>query len=142
MMEMVLAYKTALVWLSILSLLFFIFSLAALPWVVARIPVDYFMGLARGTGRVGASKKSRPASPVKMAGMLVKNMVGMVLIAGGIIMLFIPGQGLLTILAGMMLMDFPGKRTLILGLAGFESIQRGINWIRKKRGVPPLQFPR
>src|SRR5688572_19372307 len=38
-----------------------------------------------------------------------KNLLGVVLIVLGIIMLVLPGQGLLTILIGLMLLSAPGK---------------------------------
>ncbi len=39
-----------------------------------------------------------------------RNLYGGLLIIAGVIMLFTPGQGLLTLLAGFLLLDFPGKR--------------------------------
>ncbi|WDP89395.1 MAG: hypothetical protein HUN04_06510 [Desulfobacter sp.] len=138
MMEILLAYKTTLLWLSALSLFFFLFSLAALPWILARIPETFFLDLARDGGGV---RKNKPLSPGKMVLAVMKNLAGLILLAGGIIMLFIPGQGLLTMLAGLLLIDFPGKKKLLLILASQPGIQKGTNWIRAKKGVPPLRFP-
>lgn len=49
---------------------------------------------------------------LRLIGLIVKNIVGAVLFLGGLAMLFLPGQGLLTMLIGISLMDFPRKREL------------------------------
>lgn len=136
-MEIIWAYKTVLIWISGLSLFFFLFSLAAVPWLVARIPESYFRDLAAG----GKVKNEGDALPEKILARGLKNTVGLILVLAGIIMLFVPGQGLLAILAGLVLVEFPGKRRLVVFLVGQRSIQNGLNWIRRKKGVPPLAFP-
>lgn len=139
MMEMIWAYKTVLIWISGLSLILFLFSLAAVPWLVARIPATYFRDLAS----VGKVKKNEGGSVlVRIFVRGLKNTVGLVLVLAGIVMLFVPGQGLLTILAGMVLVEFPGKRRLVAFLVRHRSVQKGLNWIRRKKRVPPLVFPR
>ena len=56
----------------------------------------------------------------------------------GIIMLALPGQGILTILVGLMLVDFPGKYGAERWVVGQRSVLKGINWIRTKSGKPRL----
>jgi hypothetical protein len=60
-----------------------------------------------------------------------KNALGFVLVLTGIFMLLLPGQGLLTIIAGMMLLDFPGKQLLERRLVRRPLVLRSINWLRK-----------
>ena len=55
-------------------------------------------------------------------------------------MLFLPGQGLLTIVVGLSFLDFPGKQFLLNHLIEHGSVQKSMNWIRGKYGRPPLIF--
>ena len=72
--------------------------------MAVRIPADYFRRDRRGPT---AWRKRHPA--LRLAVLILKNALGAVLVLGGVIMLFMPGQGLLTIFLGIVLMDFPGK---------------------------------
>ena len=56
-------------------------------------------------------------------------------------MLFIPGQGLITMLVGVMLMNFPKKRTLALRIIRQREVSRAVTWMRKRSGRPPLLLP-
>jgi hypothetical protein len=56
-------------------------------------------------------------------------------------MLILPGQGLLTILLGVMLVDFPGKRSLELLIIRRPSISRVVRWVRQRSGRDELQIP-
>jgi hypothetical protein len=60
------------------------------------------------------------------------------LVALGVLMVFIPGPGILTILLGVTLLDFPGKRRLELKLISRPEVLRGVNAIRARYGRPPL----
>jgi hypothetical protein len=50
----------------------------------------------------------------------------------------VPGPGLLTVLLGIMLLDFPGKRALELRLVRRQQVHRTIDRVRKRYGKPPL----
>ena len=56
----------------------------------------------------------------------------------GILMLALPGQGLLTIIIGLVLMDFPGKYHAERWVISRHSILLTSNWIRKKADKPAL----
>jgi hypothetical protein len=73
--------------------------------------------------------------------LVVKNVVGIVLLACGLVMLFTPGQGILAILVGLSLMNVPGKRALELRIVRSRPVLKAINWIRKKNHRPPLELP-
>lgn len=122
--------------LAIFSLATFVISGIALPWLMTRLPADYFLEKDRAT---------RPSWPRHRAlywtWRLLKNLLGAVLVLAGVVMLFTPGQGVLTILAGLWLMDLPGKRRWELHLIGRPKVLASINWIRQKAGRPPLQVP-
>lgn len=70
-----------------------------------------------------------------------RNIIAFVLICLGILMLVLPGQGLLTIFMGMVIASFPGRRRLINSLAARPGILRRLNWIRRKANREPLQSP-
>ncbi len=111
-------------------------SLVAVPWILVQIPSDYFLRTSREPTLLDGM------SPVLRAILIVlKNGLGAVLIAGGIAMLVLPGQGILTILLGVSLIDFPGKYRLERKLVRQEAVHRSINWVRRRRGREPILIP-
>jgi UPF0716 family protein affecting phage T7 exclusion len=73
---------------------------------------------------------------------VVRNVFGSLLLVVGVLMLVLPGQGLLTILIGLTLLDFPGKRRFVRRLLMRPQVLRVINAIRRRFGVAPLQVDR
>ncbi|MFW8600083.1 PGPGW domain-containing protein [Desulfobacterota bacterium M19] len=121
-----------LLWLAAFSVLTFIGSLLIIPILLVRIPVDYFVA---ETGR------SPRISLLILLSRVLKNISGLVLLGAGILMLFLPGQGLLTIVIALSLLDFPGKRALELRLIRQPRVYKAINWLRRKYKRPPLIIP-
>lgn len=119
----------------VLSLATFVLSLLTVPFFAVRLPVDYFT-MPR---RKRASRNWHPA--LRVTFLILKNFSAILLFLAGIAMLFLPGQGVLTMLMGLVLMDFPGKFRLERFLASRAPVLRAINWIRARRGVPPLIPP-
>jgi len=80
----------------------------------------------------------RPA--LRWAGLIGKNVLGIVLVLLGIVMSLpgIPGQGVLTILLGIMLLDLPGKRRLEQKILKQPKVLEKINRLRHKFSKPPL----
>ena len=117
----------ALLWtLGGLSVFLFIASLVAVPWLVVRIPADYFLGKTR------ADHRPRFRHPgLRVVLLVLKNLTGGILLAAGLAMLLLPGQGLLTLFMGVMLIDFPGKYRLERRIVRIPVILRAINWIRR-----------
>jgi hypothetical protein len=120
-------------WLAGASVLMFVGSLLAMPWLLARMPEDYFLH-----ERVSADPTER-WRPLWVTVRVLKNLAGIVLLLMGITMLVLPGQGILTMLIGISMIDFPGKRRLELNLIRRPRIYRGVNWLRRKAGHPPLK---
>jgi hypothetical protein len=54
-------------------------------------------------------------------------------------MLITPGQGVVSILMGLFLMEFPGKNTLELKFINHDQTFKTLNWLRNKAGKPPLK---
>ena len=118
--------------LALFSLVMFVFSLIAIPLVFVMLPPDYLTRPEQGGG---------PTGWLRWVYWVVKNLIGSIFIVAGIIMLLIPGQGLLSILIGLILIHFPGKRKLIKRIMGRPKILRSVNAIRAKAGKAPLEVP-
>jgi hypothetical protein len=124
--------KDILSGLVILSIVGFIGSLIAIPLILVRLPPNYF-------DERHPRKWMENHHPVlRLIGHILKNVVGFVLVAAGIAMLVLPGQGILTMLIGISLVDFPGKRQLERKLIGQPAVLNTINKVREKFGQPPL----
>lgn len=133
MLESIRAHKMAIMWIAGASIIAFIATVIAIPWLVARIPSDYF---AHG-------KRLRKEGPrrhvvVRCAFLMGKNLLGYLLIAAGIAMLVLPGQGVLTILLGFILVDLPGKYRFERWLVARPLVLRSVNRLRQRAGRDPL----
>lgn len=121
-----------LISLTVASAVGFIGSLIAIPLILVRLPADYF---DTRTPRHWM-KDHHPL--LRLMGLVVKNIVGAVFLLAGFAMLFLPGQGLLTMLIGISLMDFPRKRELEAKMVGQPTLLGVINAMRQKFHKPPL----
>ena len=128
-------HQHAVWWVAAFSGLVFVGSLILVPWLVVRIPEDYF------------AKSRRPKIPfanqhpvLRWIGLIVKNLLGIGLILAGLAMLVLPGQGLLTMAIGVLLIDFPGKHKLEGKLIRVRPVWKSINWLRRQAKVPPLEL--
>ena len=73
--------------------------------------------------------------------LVVKNVTGYVLLLAGILMLFLPGQGILTIIVGALFINFPNKKKILTRIILKESFQKSLDWIRAKRGKASFHWP-
>lgn len=125
--------EAILLWLAVSSIGAFVATLAVVPMLIIRIPADYFV----------LSRNERPPltghNPAVRAILKVgRNVFGLFFIIAGVLMLVLPGQGILTILVGIMLLRFPGKDRLVRWIVARESVFQSINWLRKRAGRPPI----
>ena len=120
-------------WLLASSVITFVASLIIVPLILTCLPEDYFISKGR---RHLAWADRHPALRITL--LLLKNLVGIIFVLAGIIMLALPGQGILTILVGLMLVDFPGKYDAERWVISQRSVLSAINWIRAKSGKPHL----
>ena len=121
-------------WLAVISASTFVVTLLAVPVLIIHIPEKYFLHEER-TSR----HNPKPAGGLRLVGLILKNIVGGFFVLIGIIMLLTPGQGLLSILVGIMLMDLPGKYQVERAIIRKEKVLSTINWLRAKAHRPPLQ---
>ena len=133
MREWILAHAVLLWWLAAVSVAMVVAALVAGPILLARLPADYY-ARSRQPSRLWVD-----VHPVARAILVVgKNALGCVLVMIGIVLLVLPGQGILTILAGIMLVDFPRKHRAERWILSRGPVLRSINWLRKRGGRPPL----
>ena len=71
-----------------------------------------------------------------------KNVLGAIFVVAGLIMLVLPGQGIFTILIGIMLLDFPGKYRLERWIVARRPVLQSINWLRQRAGRAALVLGR
>lgn len=114
----------------------FAVSLAIVSFIMVRIPADYFK---EDRPRELLPDKSRV---IRWLAVIGKNLAGVVLVALGIVLSIpgVPGQGILTILLGIMLLDFPGKRKLELKIVSRPKVLSTINKLRHRFGKPALEL--
>lgn len=119
--------------LTTLSIGSILLSVAFLPFVVVRLPEDYF---ARSPGESLWSDWSLR----RKARAILRSLLGLVLVAVGIALLFLPGQGVLTILAGVVLAEFPGKFRIERWILRRETVRSALNAIRGRVGKEPFRL--
>lgn len=124
-------YNQIIQWAGIVSVFLFFLSLFLLRYVILRLPEDYF---------IKASSFSK--SPQKIIVRFAKNAVGFLLTICGIILLFTPGQGMITILIGLCLIDLAIVNKFKKKIINNRKVQKALNWIRTKKSVKPFNFPK
>jgi len=128
------AHESLFWWFAISSALAFIGTLIVVPLLLIRMPADYF------TRQQPYYHGRHPI--IHWTIIVSKNIFGFIFLLAGIAMLFLPGQGIITILLAFTLLDFPGKRKLEQQFIGLPGILKTINRIRKREGQPPLLDPK
>lgn len=120
--------------LGLVSLVTLVLSALLIPLLVVKLPADFYA--ERNHRR--RVLESRPI--LRLVFLAVKNTLGAILLVAGILMLVLPGQGILTILASLALLDFPGKRALEIRILHRPALLKSINWLRLRAGRKPLSF--
>jgi hypothetical protein len=124
------------IWIVLFSVVTFVLSIIATVVVLIKLPDTYFKA------EHGREFWVEAHPVLRWGGLVLKNLLGAALVLFGILMSLpgVPGQGVLTILMGVMLLDFPGKRQLELKLVSRPKVLRAINRIRARFDRPPLQL--
>ena len=112
----------------------FLINLGIVSAILVKLPADHFSKNRKTKFWAGP----RPA--LHAAKVIGKNVAGVLLVALGVVLSLpgVPGQGLLTILLGIMLLDFPGRDRLEQKLLSKPSIVNTINRLRGRFGKSPL----
>ena len=141
MVDLFSEFILALTWRSVLigAAIFvgsFLINLAIVSVILVKLPANHFAKNRKTKFWAGP----RPA--LNAAKVIGKNIAGVLLVALGVVLSLpgIPGQGLLTILLGIMLLDFPGRERLEQKLLSKPTIVNTINRLRGRFGKPPLEL--
>jgi hypothetical protein len=108
------------------SVVMFVGTLVAIPLILVRVPDDWFV---------------RPKTRHSLAKKITRTIVGLVLIALGLAMLVLPGQGILTILVGLGVLDLPFKHRLVTKLLSRPRVHEAVDKLRHKAGRGSLRLP-
>jgi hypothetical protein len=105
--------------------------------VVVMLPPDHF---SRAPDPVVDRNGWRRHPVLRWTVLVLKNALGIVLLPLGVLMALplVPGPGLVFILVGLSLLDFPGKRSLERRLLRTSAVHRFLNEVRQRFGKPPL----
>lgn len=117
--------------MGVVSMIIFIVSIVLTPYLLGLIDENYFSELKR--------RRLIIQNFGHLLIIILKNVFGFVLLITGIIMLITPGQGIIAILLGLFLMEFPGKYQLELKLIAHNPTFKALNWLRNKVGKPPFK---
>ena len=109
-------------------------SFAAIAIVMVKIPANYFSSHYVQDFLPGSSWI------VRWGAVIAKNLLGVLLIGLGIILSLpgVPGQGILTILLGLIMLDIPGKRPLESWIIKRPPVLSAVNNFRARYSKPPL----
>ncbi|MDI1243125.1 MAG: hypothetical protein PSX80_14515 [bacterium] len=109
-------------------------SFGAIAIVMIKIPANYFS--------THYKHDFLPGSPfiVRWGAVIGKNILGVLLILLGLALSLpgVPGQGILTILLGLIMLDIPGKRPLEARIIQRPAVLSAINNLRARYAKPPL----
>ncbi len=120
-------------WLIAFSVVTFVATLVGVPLWLTHMPADHFT-------RAASKRAPGDSAVTRVLWRVGRNVLGYLLILAGILMLVLPGQGALTIFAGIVLADFPRKQRLLRWLVSRGPVLRFINKRRKKAGRAPLKI--
>lgn len=135
MLDWLQEHGVLLTWLTAASVVMFFASLLIAPAIAIRIPADYF---AHDRRPPSAFAHRHPV--IRVLFHVAKNVLGVVFVLAGLAMLVLPGQGILTILLGFLLLDFPGKYRFERWLLSRRRLLRAVNWLRRRYGRTPLRI--
>ncbi len=125
-----------ILWVVGLSVMSLIVSLGAVVFLLVQLPPTYFLDSHSRQLWID----QHPV--IRVTGIILKNLLGVffILLGGALTLPGIPGQGLLTMLVGLVLLDFPGKRRVERAILGRPRIGSSVTALRRRFGKPPFQL--
>lgn len=119
-------------WISLAGLFIAVLSALATPYLLIQIPADYF---------VNKATESQKHPILRRIVQITRNLLAFVVLMAGVVMLILPGQGLLTIFIALVISDFSGKYHLEQKIVAQPKVFNSINWIRRRYNHPELIHP-
>jgi hypothetical protein len=117
-----------------LFVLSLIVSFAAIAVVMVNVPATYFSIRHRREFMTGRHWF------VRSGAIIAKNILGLALMVLGVLLSLpgVPGQGILTILLGLIMLDIPGKQALEAWIIQQPKVLAAVNRLRAKYNRSPL----
>jgi hypothetical protein len=117
-----------------LFLFSFTISILAVAIVMVKIPADYF------SSHYSPEFMTDKPWLVRWSVVILKNALGIILVLIGIVLSLpgVPGQGILTILLGLIMLDIPGKRPIEAKIIRRPNILAAVNDLRARYNKSPL----
>ena len=119
-----------------LSIFILIISVFMMVLIISFLPEDYFKSENRNL--ISSVQNSRYPL-LKLLVLITKNFFGILLLLSGVLMLVLPGQGILTIITGLVFIDYPGKYKFERKLLRQKGVINSINWIRSRLRKPSVK---
>ncbi len=109
-------------------------SIVAITVLLVQLPSTYFLDSHQRQLWIDRHRV------IRWTGIVLKNLLGLflVLLGGVLAVPGIPGQGLLTVVIGLVLLDFPGKRRLEQRILSRPGLRARVNRLRARFGREPL----
>jgi hypothetical protein len=126
-------HRTLLMGMTVGSAALCVVTLVLAGVVAVRMPSDAL----RSDHEQGGQRHSG----MHLAGRIARNILGWALIIAGLAMLVLPGPGVVVLVIGVVLADFPGKRRALRWIISRGKVLKSLNWFRRKFGRPPLRKP-
>lgn len=114
-----------------ISFLLLLASVLATPWVLAKLPANYF----------SKPPSVKPLSVGRLVMSVIKTILGIIIVLTGMVLMVTPGPGLVCLVLGLVLCEFPGKHSLLRRVIRQPSVFSTLNWLRKKASKPPFLLP-
>ena len=121
------SHTTFIIVVSIISVVLVTLLFAALLITILRLPVDFFLKEERSF----VFKRKNIPLILYIIILILKNILGIILAIFGLIMILLPGQGIMTIFVAVIFIDFPGKWKMIKYFSRRKKIMQGLNWVRR-----------
>jgi hypothetical protein len=130
-------YRIVIWWIGALSTIIFLIILFAIPIFIVKLPSDFFI-------RQNLPKPllaSRKHTVIRLIYVIIKNVIGVMIIFAGIAMLFLPGQGVMTVIIGISLLNIRGKRRIVLAFVCRSFVIQSLNRLRTRFNKPTFSIP-
>lgn len=126
MLDWIKAHSTTLAWTGGITVGLLIVGLIAARIAIVQLPEDFF-----------APERTGRHQPLWVR--IGRGVVGFALIIAGLAMLVLPGPGILVLLVGIVLAEFPGREKLLRWIMSRGPVLRAANALRQRKGRPPLR---
>lgn len=127
--------KDTVLWASTLSGVALLAIAIVIPWLIVRMPEDYFTKPQR------YNWLGRQPAMIRIPIRILKNVLAIGLVILGVLMFLTPASGLFPILLGVALADVPGKSKLQWWILGRKTIRKSMNWLRRRFHRKPVRVP-